>query len=240
MAERPSISGISISSTMTSTGWRARAAIACRPSATVTAISTSPAPSSVRAIKPRITAESSTIITRMGELGTGGLAGAVSVISLFPRGGDPASEQTDLFELSLHDLHIEGIHNVLIRSLLERLHDVLDLAVGRAEDDLRMAAMRHRPNFLQAFDPGHPRHIPVQKDRIGHVRHAFVERLLAVLRFAACKFQIFHDLTRKPADDATVVDYKTRHHLRSPTSLFSYIGRARTLFTAWIISSRIS
>jgi len=100
-AVSPSITGISMSSTMMSTGRRRSVSIAILPSATDAATRIPGSASSTRESSPRTTALSSTSITRIASpsdddaarevgAGDGGRAGRSAIAGRAPKGGRPA------------------------------------------------------------------------------------------------------------------------------------------------------
>src|SRR3954452_1343667 len=129
-----------------------------------------------REIKPLITAESSTTITRSGscrnELGVEELANAILIIfhqteaalSKRKHGGHPAahtggSDQADFLELGRDDFLVERLHDVLVGAGMERARDMRHIVFGGAEHHLRLVAAGHPPEVAEKLVAIHDRHI---------------------------------------------------------------------------------
>src|SRR5690242_18395027 len=129
-AVSPSITGISMSSTMTSISARFTASIAAWPLPTVETTLISGSDSSVLVSRPRMTAESSTTITRYGPppAATAGLvSGRIPWYRAFYL---LTLKKPDLAELRLDDLAVEGLHDVFVGAGTDRFLNVLDVVLG--------------------------------------------------------------------------------------------------------------
>src|SRR5262245_44923810 len=126
-----------MSRTMMSTLARCTPATASWPLPTEWTTAMSGSLSSVRESTPRMTAESSTTITRMRSPAS---AFGRSEVAL----GSTMLDESDLRELGLDDVAVERLHDVLVRTGIHGFHDVRHVVLGRAEHHDRVAAVVHR------------------------------------------------------------------------------------------------
>src|SRR5215831_9281579 len=122
------------------------------------------------------------------------------------------SDQPDLLEFGFDDVLVERLHDVLVRTGMQRACDVCDVVLGGAEHDLGTVPARQAPQRAQEFVAIHLRHVPVEQHRVGELALAGGQRLLAVLRLRDLEIQSFQDPPRHLADHARVVDHETGLH----------------------------
>ena len=210
MAVMPSITGISMSSTMTSMpggGKRVESQLAVADRCDDPDFGV--AFQSARK-QPRMTALSSTTITRMAVVRRPlpRQRSCPELRSAAPglRSSRPGRIWSEMMSLS------KGFMMYSFAPALERLLDMRHVVLGRAEDDLRRIAAGHLAQPPEEIDPVHDRHVPVEQDRVRHLARAGLHRLSAVLGLGTAKSQLLQDLPRHLADDAAVIDDKAGFH----------------------------
>ena len=98
------------------------------------------------------------------------------------------------------------------------LVNVLDSVLGGAEHHNRRLAAYRCAKRAQKFDAVHDRHVPIEKDDVGHVAHAEIESHLAVLGLLDREIQVFDDSARHHANDFGIIDNQTRLHVHLSNS----------------------
>ena len=98
----------------------------------------------------------------------------------------------------------------------DRLADMRDVVLRRAEHDLGLVASRHLAQLDDEFDARHHWHVPVEQDDIGHRLDAFLQAELAVFRLFDREIERFEDMSRDFADYPRIVDDQTGSHFRRP------------------------
>src|SRR6185437_13448610 len=154
-AARPSITGISMSRMMTSASLRAAWTMAIWPLLQEAMTSMRGSADSMRVMRPRTMAESSTTITR-----TGSFSPAVPMSGPY--------RQFKLDELVEQHFAVIGLHDVFVGTGFQRLANFADAVFGGAHHHRRTRGQIHAAQRLQAGEPVHFRHVPVQQDEIRH------------------------------------------------------------------------
>src|SRR5215510_16289065 len=190
-AEMPSSTGISTSRMTTSGSARSSWSTASRP---VRREATTSMPGSSwihRETRPRTTTASSTTMTRIGdcvEAVGGGTAETATLMWTRTRRYTTkirkaaCLDQPDFLELGLDNFLVERLHDVLVRTGMQRARDVSDVVLGRAEHDLGLVAARQSPQRPQELVAVHLRHVPVEQNSVRQLALALAQRLFAVLR----------------------------------------------------------
>src|SRR3954462_5687337 len=230
-AEIPSSSGISISSTATSGLMRSIWLTASSPVRSDAATSMSCSAPIQREIRPRMTTESSTTITRNGpasrdEPGVELPANATLITHQLrlkrsvenkrrrSRSASRAvSDKADFLEFRRHDVLVERLHDVLVGARVQRARDMRDVVLGGAEHHLGLVATRHAPEMAEELVAVHHRHVPVEQDRVGQAALAGLQRLLTVLGFEDLEVEALQDPARNLADDAGIINDETSSHV---------------------------
>src|SRR5262245_28835468 len=164
-----------------------------------------------REIRPRMTAESSTTITRNGscrdalmvELPANTtpmthqqrLNGSIETIAEGPFSlrSSTGSDQSDFLELCRHDFLVERLHDVFVGAGMQRASDMGDVVLRGAEHHLGLVAAGHAAQVAEELVAVHDRHVPVEQHGIGQPALAGFQRLLAVLGFDNLEIQAFQD-----------------------------------------------
>src|SRR4051794_37860985 len=238
-AAMPSRSGISMSSTATSGLARSTWLTASSPVRSEAATVMSGSASIQRPIRPRITTESSTTMTRKGscraespsrELASATLithqtqsntTGTAARREPAGRRAGRRSDQTDFMKFRRDDVLVERLHDVFVGAGVQRARDVGDVVLGGAEHHLGRIAAGHAAQVAQEFIAVHDRHVPVEQDGVGQPALADFQRLLAVLGLGDLEIQPFQYTPRDFSDHARVVDHQTCLHF-SLCSLFEF------------------
>src|SRR3569623_994392 len=209
-AVRPSLPGISTSSTITSTRCLARKANTVFTADTAPATTKRPAPSIARAMIARATTESSTIRT---DGGASGLARSGCCLAIAPvPGKEPRSGHADDLELGFERLAVERLHENLVSAGFDRGADIGHAVLGRAEHHFGPAGERRVAERAQEIHPAHHRHVPVEQDDVGHRILAAVERLASVGGLAHLEIERFEDVAGDLPDHLGIVDNQARLH----------------------------
>src|SRR3989344_2159274 len=181
-AVMPFIPGISMSSTTTSTGSRARKASASCAEA-IDAQTVRPSVwSMIRSRMLRTARLSSTSMTRTLRATGIGASAAPSRA----RGREAAPRRTsgdaDELQFSFERFAVERLHHIFVGPRLDRGADMVDAVFGGAEYDTGaffapIVEIVERP---QKFHTAHHRHVPVEQDHVGTIGAAKGQRLLPV------------------------------------------------------------
>src|SRR5690606_7506444 len=141
------------------------------------------------------------------------------------RGAHVAADlgSADKLQLHLQGIVIERLHNVLVGARFDRLANVGDVVLGRAEHHFRAASAIEPAEFRNELDAIHHRHVPVEQDQVRHAFAAFVERIPAVLGYADLEFEAFDDVPRDLADHPRVIDDQAVFHAAIPVLWFSAV-----------------
>src|SRR3954454_18261577 len=196
-AAMPSRSGISISSTATSGLTRSTWLTASRPVRSEAATTMSASASIQRPIRPRMTTESSTTMTRSGSCRAASRVGGLTSATLIThqtqlntkrpqqtcagKNRRQPLDQTDFMKFGRDDVLVERLHDVLVGAGVQRARDVGDVVLGGAEHHFGRVAAGHAAQIAQELIAIHDRHVPVEQDRVGQPALADFQRLLAVL-----------------------------------------------------------
>src|ERR1700733_6971157 len=164
-AAMPSRSGISISSTATSGLTRSTWLTASSPVRSEAATTMSGSASIQRPIRPRMTTESSTTMTRSGSCRAASRVKELASATLIthqtqlntkrqqpaPAETPPASasDQTDFMKLRRDDVLVERLHDVFVGAGVQRAGDVGDVVLGGAEHHLGLLAAGHPAQIAQ-------------------------------------------------------------------------------------------
>jgi hypothetical protein len=120
----------------------------------------------------------------------------------------------------LNDIFVEGLHNLFVRTGLERTSDMCNVILGGAENDFGPVAAWKSPQRTQEVIAVHFWHIPIEQNRIRQFPLARLECLLAVLGLDNPELQTFQDSPRYFADDAGIIDDEARLHIGLNQSQF--------------------
>src|SRR5215216_5192599 len=115
-------------------------------------------------------------------------------------------KNTQLLELGSENALIERLHDILVRTGLQRARDMVQAVLRRAEDDIRSLALRCAAQLLEEAVAVHDRHVPVEEDHVRHLGLAGLQARLPVPGFGDPKDEALDDFAGYLADHAGVIN----------------------------------